>query len=44
MAWGLIEEVPPLLGRADIFDCFKITFLQKEEKIIFEEIGDKISR
>jgi len=37
VAWALIEEVPPLLGRADVFDYFKITFLQKERKIIFEE-------
>lgn len=37
-AWALIEEVPPLLGRADVFDYFKITFLQKERKIIFEEV------
>lgn len=42
IAWALIEEVPPLLGRADVFDCFKITFLQKEEKIIFEEVDSKI--
>lgn len=38
IAWALIEEVPPLLGRTDIFDHFRITFLQKEEKIIFEEL------
>lgn len=37
LAWALIEEVPPLLGRADVFDTFKITFIQKEGKIIFEE-------
>ena len=37
IAWALIEEVPPLLGRAGIFDSFDITFRQKEEKIIFEE-------
>lgn len=37
IAWALIEEVPPLLGRADVFDFFEITFRQKEGKIIFEE-------
>jgi len=38
LAWALLEEVPPLLGRADVFDFYKITFLQKEGKIIFEKI------
>ncbi|MBM3209494.1 hypothetical protein FJZ40_04365 [Candidatus Shapirobacteria bacterium] len=38
IAWALVEEVPPLLGRTDVFDFFRITFLQKERKIIFEEI------
>lgn len=38
IAWALIEEVPPLLGREDIFDFFKITFKQKREEIIFEEV------
>ncbi|MBM4402663.1 MAG: hypothetical protein FJ044_05460 [Candidatus Cloacimonetes bacterium] len=36
VAWALIEDVPPLLGRADVFDFFNITFRQKEGKIIFE--------
>lgn len=38
VAWALIEDVPPLLGRTDIFDSFKITFEQKKEVITFEEI------
>lgn len=38
LAWTLIEEVPPLLGRADVFDRLKITFQQKDDKIIFEKI------
>ena len=37
IAWALIEEAPPLLGRADIFDFYKVTFNQKKEEIIFEE-------
>lgn len=37
IAWALIEEVPPLLGRTDIFDVFDVSFKQKEGKIIFEE-------
>ena len=36
VAWALIEETPPLLGRLDIFDKFNITFKEKEGKIIFE--------
>ncbi len=35
VAWALIEEAPPLLGRLDIFDKFNITFKEKEGKIIF---------
>ncbi len=38
VAWALIEEAPPLLGRLDIFDKFNITFKEKEGKIIFERI------
>ena len=37
VAWALIEEVPPLLGRTDLFDWFTITFDQKNRKIIFRE-------
>lgn len=38
LAWALTDEVPPLLGRKDIFDAFEITFNQKKETIIFREI------
>ncbi len=38
VAWALIEEAPPLLGRLDIFDKFNITFKEKEGKIIFEPV------
>jgi len=41
IAWALIEEVPPLLGRADVFDFFDITFRQNEGKIVFEEVRKK---
>lgn len=37
VAWALIEEVPPLLGRQDIFDKFHIIFKQDKEQIIFDE-------
>lgn len=32
-----LEEVPPLLGRTDLFELFKITFDQKNKKIQFVE-------
>ncbi len=38
IAWALIEEAPPLLGRLDIFDKFNITFKEREGKIIFEPV------
>lgn len=38
MAWSLFEEVPPLLGRKDIFDSFEITFKQNQDLIIFEKV------
>jgi hypothetical protein len=35
VAWSLIEDVPPLLGRADVFDIFEVTFKQKKGIILF---------
>ncbi len=35
LAWALIEEVPLLLGRMDIFPKFKILFDEKEKSITF---------
>ena len=35
IAWSLIEGVPPLLGRLDVFKLFNVTF-QKEKVTIFE--------
>lgn len=37
VAWALIEEVTPLLGRLDIFNKFKTIFDEDEKKIIFEK-------
>lgn len=37
IAWALTEEVPPLLGRNDVFDKFNIQFRQRESLIIFNE-------
>ena len=36
LAWALIEEVPLLLGRLDIFNKFRIIFDEKEEIVIFQ--------
>lgn len=36
IAWSLIEEVPLLLGRVDIFRLFNITF-EKEKKTVFAD-------
>lgn len=35
IGWALIEEVPPLLGRTDVFDFFDITFQQRKRAITF---------
>jgi len=40
IAWTLIEDVPPLLGRKDVFDIFKVTFEQFNRIIIFDERND----
>ena len=37
LAWALIEEVPPLLGRADVFDKFIVTFKQKDGLVTFQK-------
>lgn len=36
IAWSLIEEAPPLLGRLDIFAKFRITFDEAGKRILFE--------
>lgn len=37
IGWALVEEVPMLMGRMDIFDKFKIIFDEKNGLIDFEE-------
>lgn len=37
LCWALLENVPPLLGRADVFDRFNVTFKQRDDTILFEE-------
>ena len=39
IAWAQLETVPLLLGRADVFDAFEITFKQREGRILFNEVG-----
>jgi hypothetical protein len=36
IAWALVEDVPPLLGRVDVFDKFEVRFRQKEKITEFE--------
>ena len=35
VAWSQVEEVPPLLGRTDVFRKFSVTFKEKERITIF---------
>jgi len=35
---ALIEDVPYLLGRKDVFNKFRITFEEWREKVIFEKV------
>lgn len=37
IAWALVEEVPMLMGRFDIFNKFRITFDEKRGFIDFEK-------
>jgi len=37
IAWSLTEDAPLLLGRADVFDKFRITFDEAEGKVEFLE-------
>jgi hypothetical protein len=34
IAWALIEEVPPLLDRKDVFDRFSVLFREWESKVL----------
>ena len=37
IGWALIEEIPILLGRLDLFSLFDINFKQEDEVVIFAE-------
>ena len=39
IAWALIEEIVPLLGRKDIFDKFHVNFKQDRRIIEFVPVG-----
>lgn len=36
VAWAQLENVPLLLGRADVFDRFEIRFRQARQEVIFD--------
>lgn len=38
ISWALVENVPLLLGRKDVFDAFHITFKQDKDLIFFEKV------
>jgi len=40
IAWALIEEVPPLLGRKDVFDRFAVLFREWEGKVLLTPKAD----
>jgi len=35
IGWALVEEVPPLLGRRDVFDVFHVNFKQDHQVVEF---------
>lgn len=37
VGWCLIEEIPILLGRLDLFSLFDIKFMQEDEILVFAE-------
>lgn len=37
IAWSLLEDVPLVLGRLDVFDKFDIIFKEREGKVIFTD-------
>lgn len=37
IAWSLIEDVPLVLGRLDVFDKFDITFMERERRTVFSD-------
>ncbi|MFQ5752913.1 MAG: aspartyl protease family protein [bacterium] len=42
VAWALIEEVPFILGRLDVFQNFSVEFREFENKIILKQLNELI--
>ncbi len=38
IAWSLVEDVPAILGRLNVFDEFDIEFQHKPKKTLFKKI------
>ena len=36
VAWSLVEEVPLILGRRDVFDLFRVTIDEAKQTVTFE--------
>ncbi|MBI3320046.1 MAG: hypothetical protein HYZ89_05620 [Candidatus Omnitrophica bacterium] len=43
IAWAQLEEIPPLLGRTDVFDRFEITFKQASKVVLFQPLKNRAS-
>lgn len=39
VAWAQLEDVPPLLGRTDVFDRFEITFHPARKAVVFQPVA-----
>ncbi len=37
VAWALVEGVPPLLGRMDVFNKFEVVFREEEKEVVFKK-------
>jgi len=37
VAWALIEDVPPLLGRMDVFNKFDVIVREEEKEVVFKK-------
>jgi hypothetical protein len=35
VAWSQVEDVPPVLGRTDVFRRFSVTFMERDRVTIF---------
>jgi hypothetical protein len=37
IAWALIEDIPPLLGRMDVFNKFEVIFKEEKKEVVFNK-------